>query len=163
MLCFICWIIERGGESVMRNLYHLLILLTTMYIPLTYSTMFISSSSIYYCIININIHQCIINNNRHIHTIHNTPIFYVETQCGRKPQNDFLICQRITFKEAPTSNSPAPTEGGSNPLVSRLQPEGKLQLPNSMATTRRRIQPLCSPWLQPEGGYNHLSFPHPAP
>jgi hypothetical protein len=94
----------------MINLYHLLILLTTMYIILNYSTMFISSSSIYYCIININIHQCIMNNNRHIHTIHSTPVFYVETQCRRKPLNDFIICQRNTFKEAPTSNSLAPTK-----------------------------------------------------
>jgi hypothetical protein len=80
-----------------------------MYIPLTYSTIFISSSSIYYCIININIHRSIMNNNRHIHTIKITLVFYVETQCRIKPWNYFLICQRITFKKALTSNSLAPT------------------------------------------------------
>jgi hypothetical protein len=82
------WITERGGESSNEQLYHLLILLTTIYIPLTYSTMFISSSSIYYCIININIHQCIINNNKHIHTIHSTPIFTWKPNAG---ENHIII------------------------------------------------------------------------
>jgi hypothetical protein len=79
-----------------------------MYIPLTYSTMFICSSSIYYCIININIHQCIINNNKHIHTMHNTPIFTWKPNAGEN-HRIFSYMSRITFKEAPTSNSPAPT------------------------------------------------------
>jgi hypothetical protein len=112
-----CWINKRGDESVMGNLYHLLILLTSMYIILTYSTMFINSSSIYYFILNMNIHSCIMKNNKQIHTIQITPIFYMETQCGRKPHNYFLIFQRITFKEAPTSNSLYPTRRRIQPLM----------------------------------------------
>jgi hypothetical protein len=136
-----------------------------MYILLTYSTMFINSSSIYYSIINANIHQCIMNNNRHIHTIHSTLVFYVETQCGRKPWNYFLICQRITFKEAQTSNSLAPT-------IRRLQPPLFSRSNWKVATTtqfygsnKRRLQPEGSSnslvlRLQSEGGSNHLSLPH---
>jgi hypothetical protein len=57
------------------------------------------------------------NNNRNIHTIHITPIFYMETQCGRKPCNDFLICQIITFKEAPNANYMAPTRRRLQPPI----------------------------------------------
>jgi hypothetical protein len=126
----------------MSNLYHLLILLTTMYILLTYSTMFIISPSIYYCIININIHEFIMNNNIHIHTIHSTPVFYMETQCRRKPWNDFLICQRITFKEAPTSNSLAPTRRRLQPPSFSGSNMREYPTPQFYAPTRRRLNPL---------------------
>jgi hypothetical protein len=86
----------------------------------------------------------------------------------------FSYMSRITFKEAPNSNSPSPTgrrlqppsfsgsnlkeattpwvlqlqpEGGYNHLVLRLQPEGSS---NSLIL-----------WHQLEGGYNPLSFPRP--
>jgi hypothetical protein len=51
---------------------------------------------------------------------------------------------RITFKEAPTSNSLAPT----NPLCSPT-PTGRWLQPG------RRLQPPVFSRLQPEGGYNH--------
>jgi hypothetical protein len=90
-------------------------------------------------------------------------VFYVETQSGRKPQNDFsYMYLRITFI------------GSTNFLC-------------FPATTRRRLQPpsfsgynlresptpqffgynqkeATTPYvlqLQLEGGYNHLSLPHP--
>jgi hypothetical protein len=97
-------------------------------------------------------------------------VFYVETQRGRKPHNDFsYMSLRITFigstnflcfptatgrrlqppsfsrynlKEATT-----PQFFGYNqkeatiPYFLRLQHEGSSQLPNSLATTRRRLQP----------------------
>jgi hypothetical protein len=67
----------------------------------------------------------------------------------------FLIClEELHSLEVPTSFVfQLQLEGGSNPLVSQATTRGKLQLPNSLATTRRR--------LQPEGGYNHMSLPRP--
>jgi hypothetical protein len=145
-----------------------------MYIPLTYSTIFICSSSIYYCIININIHQCIINNNKHIHTMHNTPIFTWKPNVGENHIMFFLYVKNYiqgstkfqfsaptgrrlqppsflgsNLKEAPTPwVLQLQSEGGYNHLVLRLQPEGSS---NSLILQH-----------QPEGGYNPLSFPHPA-
>jgi hypothetical protein len=66
-----------------------------------------------------------------------------------------------------SSNSPIlwlQLEVGSNPLCSPATTRWKLQLPNSLATNRRRLQAPISPYvlqLQPKGGYNHLSLPHP--
>jgi hypothetical protein len=55
----------------------------------------------------------------------------------------FLIClEELHSLEAPTSFVfQLQLEGGSNPLVSQATIRGKLQLPNSLATRRRRLQP----------------------
>ena len=53
--------------------------------------------------------------------IHSTPVFYVETQIGRKPQNTFFlyVLKNYNSLEAPTSFVfQLQLEGGSNPLVS---------------------------------------------
>ena len=55
----------------------------------------------------------------------------------------FIIClEKLHSLEAPTSfDFQLQLEGGSNPLFSQVATRGKLQLPNSLATTRRRLQP----------------------
>ena len=55
----------------------------------------------------------------------------------------FLIClEKLYSLEAPTSFVfQLQLEGGSNPLVSQATTWGKLKLPNSMATTKRKLQP----------------------
>ena len=69
----------------------------------------------------------------------------------------FLIClEDLHSLEPPTSFVfQLQLEGGSNPLVSQATTEGNLQLPNSLATTPYVLE------LQPECGYNYLSFPYP--
>ena len=54
----------------------------------------------------------------------------------------FIIClEELHSLEAPTSFVfQLLLEGGSNPLVSQATTSGKLQLPNSLAITRRRLQ-----------------------
>ena len=76
--------------------------------------------------------------------MHSTPVFYVETQIGRKPQNAFsYMSWRITFIGSTNFLYflRLQPEGSSNPLVSQATTWGKLQLPKSLATTRRRLQP----------------------
>jgi hypothetical protein len=53
--------------------------------------------------------------------IHSTPMFYMETQSRRKPQNGFSLClEELHSLEAPTSFVfQLQLEGGSNPLVSQ--------------------------------------------
>jgi hypothetical protein len=117
--------------------------------------MCICSSSTYYCIIHINIHQCIINNNKHIHTMQSTQIFTWKPNAGEN-LGIFSYMSRITFKEAPTSNSPTPTRR-------RLQPPSFLGYSLREAPTPQfsgyNQKESTTPYvihLQPEGGYNHL-------
>jgi hypothetical protein len=84
----------------------------------------------------------------------------------------FSYMSRITFKEAPTSNSPSPTGRriqppsflGSNlkeaptPLVLRLQPEGSYNHQYLMLQPKGSSNSLIL-WNQLEGGYNPLSLP----
>jgi hypothetical protein len=67
-----------------------------------------------------------------------------------------LIClKELHSLEAPTSFFlQLQLEGGSDPLYFQATTRGKLQLPNSLSKTPYVL------WLQPEGGYNHLSLPH---
>jgi hypothetical protein len=69
----------------------------------------------------------------------------------------YLIClEELHSLEAPPSFVfQLQLEGGSNPLISQATTRWKLQLPNYLATTRRRLQPPMF------FGYNHLSLPHP--
>ena len=62
---------------------------------------------------------------------------------GENHRMIFLIClEELHSLEAPTSFVfQLQLEGGSNPLVSQATTWGKLQLPNFLATTRRRLQP----------------------
>jgi hypothetical protein len=53
----------------------------------------------------------------------------------------FLYIKRIHSLEAPTSDSPATTGRRLQPPVLRLQPEGSYNSLNSLAPTRRRLQP----------------------
>jgi len=75
--------------------------------------------------------------------MHSTPVFYVETQIGRKPRNVFsYMSWKITFIGSTNFLCfQLQLEGGSNLLVSQATTWGKLQLPKSLATTRRRLQP----------------------
>ena len=74
--------------------------------------------------------------------MHIAPVFYVETQIGRKPQNAFsYMSWRITFIGSTNLFCFHLQLGGSNLLVSQATTWGKLQLPKSLATTRRRLQP----------------------
>ena len=67
--------------------------------------------------------------------IHNTPMFYVETQRWRKPHNVFsYMSWRITFIAAATGRKLQPHSFSGYNL--REAPT-----PNSLATTRRRLQP----------------------
>jgi len=101
------------------------------------------------------------NNNRNIHTIHITPTFYMEAQCRRKPCNYFLICQIITFKEAPTSNSLATT-------IRRLQPpiflgSSLMEAPTpQFYGSNQKEAPTWRKLPTPQSfHYNHLSLPRP--
>jgi hypothetical protein len=112
---------------------------------LTLSTVFNGLSfmhSIHYCIINNIIHQCIINNHRETSTNTQYTRIYVETQMGENHGMIFLYVRRNTF--IGSTNFPIfqlQLEGGSNPLILRLQPEGSYNSLNSLAPTRRRLQP----------------------
>jgi hypothetical protein len=53
----------------------------------------------------------------------------------------FLYIKRIHSLEAPTSDSPATTGRRLQPPILRLQPEGSYNSLNSLAPTRRRLQP----------------------
>ena len=75
--------------------------------------------------------------------MHSTPVFYVETQIGRKPQNAFsYMSWRITFIRS-TNFLCFPATTGR-----RLQPTSfsgynlrEAPTPQILATTRRRLQP----------------------
>jgi hypothetical protein len=109
-----------------------------MFIPLTYSTMFICSSSIYYCIININIHQCIITNNKHIHTMHSTPIFTWKPNVGENHGILFLyvfknyIQGSTNFQFSSSNQKEAPT-----PYILRLQLEGEDTTPQFSGSNQK--------------------------
>ena len=76
--------------------------------------------------------------------IHSTPAFYVETQCERKPRNDFsYLSLRITFIGSTNFLCFLVATGRRIwPPIFNLQPEGCSKSPII--------------WLQPEGGYNPL-------
>ena len=78
-------------------------------------------------------------NHTHIQYI---SVFTWKPKAGENHWMIFLIClEELHSLEAPTSFVfQFQLEGGSNPLVSQATAWGKLQLPNSMATTRRRLQ-----------------------
>jgi hypothetical protein len=83
---------------------------------------------------------------------------------GENHKMIFLYIKRIHSLEAPTSDSPTTTGRRLQPPVLRLQPEGSYNSLNSLAPTRRRLQPPeFSDSNNPKGGYNHLSLPHPTP
>ena len=82
--------------------------------------------------------------NNHTHTVHQC--FTWKPKSGKNHIMSFLIClEELHSLEAPTSFIfQLQLEGGSNPLVSQATTSttwGKLQLPNSLATTRRMLQP----------------------
>jgi hypothetical protein len=87
----------------------------------------------------------------------------VETQRGRKPQNDFsYMSLRITFI-GNTNFLCFPTATGR-----RLQPPiflgynlREYPTPQFSGYNQKEAITLYVLWLQPEGGYNHLSLPHP--
>ena len=95
--------------------------------------------------------------NNHTHTQY-TNVFTWKPKVGENHIILFLICiEELHSLEAPTSFVfQLQLEGGSNPLISQAKTRGKIQLPNSLATTIRRIQPLMF------SGYNHMSLPRPA-
>jgi hypothetical protein len=71
----------------------------------------------------------------------------METQCGRKPHNVFLFIKEYIHWKHQLPISLATTGRRLQPPIYRLQPEGSS---NSLIYR-----------LQPEGGYNPLSLPHP--
>jgi hypothetical protein len=90
-------------------------------------------------------------------------VFYVETQSGRKPQNDFsYMSLRITFigstnflcfPAATGRRFQTPSFSGYN---LREAPTPQFSSYNQKEATTPYVL-----WLQLEGGYNHLSLPHP--
>ena len=78
----------------------------------------------------------------HTHTQY-TNVFTWKLKVGENHIMVFIIClEELHSLEEPTSFFfQLQLEGGSNPLVSQVTTQGKLQLPNSLATTRRRLQP----------------------
>jgi hypothetical protein len=91
-------------------------------------------------------------------------MFYVETQIGRKPQNAFsYMSSRITFIGS-TNFLCFPAATGR-----RLQPPSfsgynlrEAPTPQFFGYNKKEATTPYVLWLQPEGGYNHLSLPHPA-
>jgi hypothetical protein len=74
--------------------------------------------------------------------------FYVETQCGRKPQNDFsYMSLRITFI------------GSTNSFCSIATTGRRLQPPIFSSYNLREAPTPPILWLQTEGGYNPLRSP----
>jgi hypothetical protein len=95
--------------------------------------------------------------------IHSTPVFYMETQSERKPDNYFsYMYLRITFiRSTNFLFFPAVTQR-------RLQPPSfsgyNLREPPTPQFSGYNLKEVETPYvlrLQPEGGYNHLSFPNP--
>jgi hypothetical protein len=90
-------------------------------------------------------------------------VFYVETQSGRKPHNDFsYMSLRITFIGS-TNFLCFPAATGR-----RLQPPSfsgynlrEDPTPQFSGYNQKEATTPYVLWLQPEGGYNHLSFPRP--
>ena len=76
--------------------------------------------------------------------IHSTQCFTWKPKSGKNHGILFLIClEELHSLEAPTTFVfELQLEGGPNPLVSQATTWGKLQLPNSLDKTRRRLQPL---------------------
>jgi hypothetical protein len=87
----------------------------------------------------------------------------METQSGRKPQNDFsYMSLRITFIGS-TNFLCFPAATGR-----RLQPPSfsgynlrEAPTPQFSGYNQKEATTPYVIWLQPEGGYNHLSFPCP--
>ena len=80
--------------------------------------------------------------NNYTHTAY-TIFFTWKPKAGENHKIIFPIClEELHSLEAPTSFVfQLQLEGGYNPLISQATTWGKLQLPNSLATTRRRIRP----------------------
>ena len=96
--------------------------------------------------------------------IHSTPVFYVETQIKRKPLNAFSYMSLIIAFIGSTSFLCFPSSTGR-----RLQPPSfsgynlrEAPTPQFSGYNQKEATIPCVLWLQPEGGYNRLSLPHPA-
>ena len=108
-----------------------------------------------------NYYPIIINRKWTITHIHNTPVFYVETQIGRKPHNDFsYMSWRITFIGS-TNFFCFPSTTGR-----RLQPHSfscynlrEAPTPQFSGYNQKEATTPYVLQLQSEGGYNHLSCP----
>jgi hypothetical protein len=68
---------------------------------------------------------------------------------------------RITFKEAPTSNSPTTIGRRLQPLSFSVYNLREAPTPRFYGYNHKEATTPYVLWLQPEGGYNHLSLPHP--
>jgi hypothetical protein len=89
-------------------------------------------------------------------------VFYIKTQSGRKPHNAFsYMYLRITFIGS-TNFLFSPAAIGRRlqpPIFSGYNPR---EAPNPQFSSNNQNE-ATTPYvllLQPEGGYNHLSFPH---
>ena len=74
----------------------------------------------------------------------------------------FLMClEELHSLEAPTSFVfQLLLEGGSPPSFLGYNPR-EAPNPQFSGYNQKEDTTLYVPWLEPEGGYNHLSFPHP--
>jgi hypothetical protein len=86
----------------------------------------------------------------------------VETQRRRKPQNDFSYMSLIITFIGSTNFIYFPATTGR-----RLQPPNfsdynlrEAPTPQFYGYNHKEAMTPYVLWLQPEGGYNHLSFPH---
>ena len=79
--------------------------------------------------------------NKHTHTQY-TSVLRGNPNQEKTTECFFLCIEELNSLEAPTSFVfQLQLEGGSNPLISQDTTLEKLQLPNSLAITKRRLQP----------------------
>jgi hypothetical protein len=95
--------------------------------------------------------------------MHITPVFYVETQSRRKPKNVFsYVSLRIKFIGSTNFLCfPATTGRRLQPPSFSEKNQREALTPQFYGYNQKEATTPYVLWLQPEGGYNHLSFPHP--
>jgi hypothetical protein len=101
------------------------------------------------------------NEKSYTYTVHQ--YFYVETQCGRKPHNDFsYMYLRSTFIGS-TNFLCFPAATGRRLQPPRFSGYNLREAPTPQFSGYNQKE-ATTPYvlrLQLEGGYNHLSFPRP--
>jgi hypothetical protein len=101
------------------------------------------------------------NEQSYTHTIHQ--YFYVETQCRRKPPNDFSYMS-LRIRLIGRTNflcSPDATGRRLRPFIFSGYNLREDLTPQFFGYNQKEATTPYVLWLQPEGGYNHLSFPCP--
>jgi hypothetical protein len=100
------------------------------------------------------------NEQSYTYTVHQ--YFYVETQCGRKPWNDFYYMYLRSTLIGSTNFllSPAPTGRRIQPPRFSSYNMREAPTPQFFGSNQKESTTPYVLQRQPKGGYNHLSFPH---